>query len=72
MIQIMTVRLSFKKCLILSSRRFEVILFSEMGGLYLVKIGLAILSPAGHSESQISKITLSFECVFQSSDVCGI
>lgn len=72
LIQMMTTWLSFEKCLILNLRHFKAILFSEMGCQHLVKVGLAALSPLGHLESQISKITLSFECVFQSSDMCGI
>lgn len=68
----MTICLSFKKCLILSLKHFEAILFSKMGGPYLVKVGFVVLSPAAYLESQISKITLCFECVFPSSDVCGI
>lgn len=60
------------KSIILNLRHFKAILFSEMGGQHLVKVGLAVLSPAGNLESQISKIVLSSECVFQPSDMCGI
>lgn len=44
----MTTCLSFEKPLILSLRHFKAILFSEMSGQHLEKVGLAALTPAGH------------------------
>lgn len=72
LIQMMTTRPSFEKCLILSLRHFKAILSREMGGQRLVRVRLAALFPVVHLESQIPKITLFFECVFPSSDTWGI